>query len=129
MQKLWRDIEDAKHKAGIGRVPVPVTPQTWDVTAMLGRAATLAGDVAAWMVANAPAACAAALANGAQLLRSVPVVGRLVDLVPVPASEGPTKDEEGARPVATSQPRANGNIRSRPTEPDSPDDPDRGWLH
>jgi hypothetical protein len=81
------------------------------------------------MVTNAPAACAAALANGAQVLRSVPVVGRLVDLLPVPASDVPALEQDGARSVTTPQHHANGDLRSQRVDPDDPDDPDRGWLH
>ena len=84
MRQLWRDIDDAKHKAGIGRAPEP-EPMGYgrEVFGWLDRAATLVGGATTWISAKAPGALAA-LASGAELLRAVPLVGRLVDLVPLP---------------------------------------------
>src|SRR5262245_51585176 len=84
MRQLWRDIDHAKRKAGLGRPPQSTPASPWDFTGMLELATTLASEVAAWMTANAPAACSI-LTSGAELLRGVPVVGRLVELVPVPS--------------------------------------------
>lgn len=121
MRQLWRDIDDAKHKAGLGSTPAPEpAAAAWDVSTLLERAAALVGEAAAWVTAKAPAACAV-LTSGAELLRSVPLVGRLVDLVPIP---------EAARP-AERAPRhhANGAVRPVVVDPDEPDGPDGGWVH
>src|SRR5438128_8330416 len=74
MRQLWRDIDHAKHKAGIGATPPPQASPSWDLAALFERATALVGDATAWMSANAPVACAL-LATGTELLRSVPVVG------------------------------------------------------
>jgi hypothetical protein len=78
---------------------------------MIERAAALVGDVAAWMTANAPTACAA-LVSGAELLRGVPVVGRLVELMPGPAA--PPKVPDRAVPPPTIIPTGSLNS-SEPT--------------
>jgi hypothetical protein len=118
MRQLWRDIDHAKRKAGIGPAPEAAAPPAWDVVAMLERAAALVGDVAAWMTANAPAACAA-LASGAELLRGVPVVGRLVELMPVPPGSPKIPD-----PTVPPPDHHTNGAADR-----SGSDPEGGWLH
>lgn len=127
MRQLWRDIDDAKHKAGLGPPPPPKdhASSSWDVTALYDRAAALVGDAAAWVNANAPAACTV-LATGVELLRGVPVLGRLVELVPVPASARP---DPGATQPHTADPQTNGVLRPAVVDPDEPDGPDGGWMH
>ncbi len=124
MRKLWDDIDHAKRKAGLTPSPAPAaTPgATWDVAAMLARATALAGDVAAWVSANAPTA-SAALASGAEVLRRVPLVGRLVDLVPAPS----TRASSGGGATVAPGPRSNGVVR--PTVIDPGQGPDGGWVH
>jgi hypothetical protein len=126
MRKLWDDIDHAKRKAGLTPSPAPAATAaaTWDVTAMLTRASALVGDVAAWVSANAPTACAA-LASGAEALRAVPVVGRLVDLVPAPFTR-PT-DASRSGPTVESAHHRNGIVR--PTVVDPGPGPDGGWVH
>jgi hypothetical protein len=117
MRQLWRDIDDAKHKAGLGATPAADPVSTgWGVSALVERAVALVGDAAAWVQEHAPAACTV-LTSGAELLRSVPVVGRLVDLVP-------------ARPTGES-PDAHANGAARPIVVDAgePTGPDGGWVH
>lgn len=118
MRQVWRDIDHAKRKAGIGPAPDATAPPAWDVVAMIERAAALVGDVAAWMTANAPTACAA-LVSGAELLRGVPVVGRLVELMPGPAAPPKVPD----RAVPPPDHHTNGVTNSSGT------DPEGGWLH
>ncbi len=124
MRELWRDIDDAKHKAGIGPAPEPQAAAPWDVAALFERATALVGDAAAWMTTNAPVACAL-LASGTELLRSVPLVGRLVDLVPVPPT--PRTRLEPAAP--SREPHANGSARPIVVEPERSTDPGGGWIH
>jgi hypothetical protein len=88
MRQLWRDIEQAKHKAGLGPEPTAAPPPWWDLGAVLALASALAGEAAAWVSATAPTACSL-VATGAAVLRQVPVVGRLAELVPVPAPTPP----------------------------------------
>jgi hypothetical protein len=129
MRQLWRDIDHAKRKAGLGPVPTGEAPAVWDMAAMLERAAALVGEVATWMTAQAPAACAALAASGAELLRGVPVVGRLVDLVPLPApAEGGGPNGEG-RAALPADHHGNGTVQQVTADPDSPSDLDEGWLH
>ena len=80
-------------------------------------------EAAAWMAANAPAAVAL-LANGADMLRGVPIVGRLVELMP------PGEPAVERQPPSTS-PRhhTNGVARTIPIDPDEVNDPDGGWVH
>ncbi|MCC6849576.1 MAG: hypothetical protein IT294_13825 [Deltaproteobacteria bacterium] len=121
MRQLWRDIDHAKRKAGLDPAPEPAPEATGPgVAALLARAAALVGDAAAWVRSNAPAACAV-LASGAGMLRSVPVVGRLLDLVPVP---------EGGR-SASRPPEGHVNGAGRPSsaDADEPKGPDGGWVH
>jgi hypothetical protein len=126
MRRLWHDIDHAKRKAGLGPAPAPPAAPSWDVTAMLERAVVLAGEVAAWMAANAPAACAAALANASALLRNVPVVGHLIELVPTPPALESGAPKNTGHADAPSNHHTNGNARAVIVDPD---DPDRGWLH
>ena len=130
MRQLWRDIDDAKHKAGVGPAPEPVGDWVWDVGAMIERATALAGEAAAWMTANAPVACAL-LAGGAELLRGVPVVGRLVDLLPTPLTS--TGAQGYGRCEATANGHAHGNGRSATSEPQveplDEGEPNGKWFH
>jgi hypothetical protein len=109
MRQLWRDIDHAKRKAGLGPVPEPVAAPLF--AAVLEQAATLAAGAAAWVIANAPTALAL-FASGAELLRGVPVVGRLIDLVPTPLAPGGVRD----RPAAGSEGHANGHGRATADE-------------
>jgi hypothetical protein len=129
MRQLWRDIDDAKHKAGLGATPPPEPPSPWDLvhraTALVGdRATALLGDATAWMAAKAPLACAL-LATGTELLRGVPVVGRLADLVSTPA-KAPDAAEPG-RPAGERP--ANGSAPPIIVDPSRMTDPDGGWVH
>ena len=130
MRQLWRDIDHAKHKAGVGPAPEPVAASTWDGGGMIERAAALAGDAVAWMTANVPVACAL-LAGGAELLRGVPVVGRLVDLVPTPFAS--TGAQGCGRREATATDHANGKGRTAGGEaqvgPLDEGEPDGKWFH
>ena len=132
MRQLWRDIDHAKRKAGLDPAPEPLAASTWDIAGMVERAATLAGDAAAWVTANAPAACAL-IASGAELLRGVPVVRRLVDLVPTPCTFSDRAGHE--RPVAPANGYANGSGRTgggeAPVEPDQGEvhEPNGKWIH
>lgn len=123
MRQLWRDIEDAKHKAGLGPAPEPEpTGYGREVFGWFDRAATLVGGATAWITTNAPGALAV-LASGAELLRAVPLVGRLVDLVPKPAAP--------PEPEPDRVPRHHTNGSSRPiiVDADDQDGPDGGWVH
>lgn len=122
MRRLWSDIDAAKKKAGLGRQPEPEPTPGWDVGFVIERAAALIGDAAAWVTANAPTALAL-LATGAELLRSVPVVGRLVELMP-PAE--PPKPQPPPRSIPT--PHTNGTVHAA-RDPDEISDPDGGWIH
>jgi len=126
MRKLWDDIDHAKRKAGLAPTPPPTATATaaWDVAAMLARASALVGDVATWVSANAPTACAA-LASGAELFRGVPLVGRLVDLVPAPSARANPAGHDAA--TAPPEPRANGLVRPAAVDPGP--GPDGGWMH
>lgn len=122
MRQLWRDIDDAKHKAGLGPAPSAETSGGGYGREMFGwldRAATLVGDATTWLTSNAPTAMAI-IAGGAELLRSVPVVGRIVDLVTV---EPPRPEEP------TSHRHTNGAVRPVAIDPDEPSGPDGGWVH
>ncbi len=126
MRQLWRDIDDAKHKAGLGSAPTSEPSSSpWDLSALLQRAATFVGDATSWVNANAPAACTV-LASGAEILRGVPVLGRLVDLVPLPGGPPPTAHGPRARPA---DPSTNGVVRTVVVDSDEPDGPDGGWMH
>src|SRR5690348_13883877 len=70
MRELWRDIDQAKRKAGLGRKPEPPPPPGWDVAGVLERATLLATEAAAWVTSSAPIALAL-IATGADLLRSL----------------------------------------------------------
>lgn len=122
MRQLWRDIEDAKHKAGLGPAPSaePTGGYGREMFGWLDRAATLVGDATTWLTSNAPAAIAI-LASGAELLRSVPVVGRIVDLVAV--AEPPAREERAPHG------HTNGAVRPMVIEPDDQNGPDGGWVH
>ena len=122
MRQLWNDIDAAKKKAGLARTPEPEPTPGWDVGAVIERAAALIGDAAAWVTANAPAALAL-LATGAELLRSVPVVGRLVELMP---PGDPPKPPPLPRSIPAGH--TNGTAHSA-RDPDEISDPDGGWIH
>jgi hypothetical protein len=124
MRQLWRDIDDAKHKAGLGAAPPPEPVSPWEVASLLDRATALVADATAWMSANAPLACAL-LATGTELLRSVPVVGRLADLVPPPPKPRETAGSE--RP--TGERHANGAAAPIVVDASPTKDPDGGWVH
>lgn len=122
MRQLWSDIDASKKKAGLGRTPEPEPAPGWDVGAVIERAAALIGDAAAWVTANAPAAIAL-LATGAELLRNVPVVGRLVELMP-PADPKPPAQPPRSIPTT----HTNGTVHTA-RDPDEISDPDGGWIH
>jgi hypothetical protein len=81
MRQLWRDIDESKHKAGLGAASEAPAPSAWDLVGIVERATALAGEAVVWISSTAPAACAL-LAGGSALLRDVPVLGRLMALVP-----------------------------------------------
>jgi hypothetical protein len=125
MRELWRDIDQAKRKAGLGRAPEPPQPSAWDLAGVLERATVLATEAAAWVTSSAPIALAL-LATGVDLLRNVPVVGRVVELVP---------PLPGTRPAAQKlPPGSDTNGHTHPTlrivelDPDG-DGPDGKWVH
>lgn len=124
MRALWRDIDQAKRKAGLGPAPEPSPPPGWDIAAVLERATALASDAASWMTSNVPIALAL-LATGAELLRNVPVVGSIVGLVSPPSPPPPA-------PTLPARADANGHVHPRPRilelEPDR-DGPDGKWMH
>ena len=122
MRQLWSDIDASKRKAGLGRTPEPEPAPGWDVGTVIERAAALIGDAAAWVTANAPAAIAL-LATGAELLRNVPVVGRLVELMPPAEPPKPVPPPRSIPPVHT-----NGTAHTA-RDPDEISDPDGGWIH
>lgn len=125
MRDLWRDIDQAKRKAGLARTPEPPPEPGWDLAGVLERATVLANEAVAWVASSAPIALAL-VATGADLLRSIPLVGRVVDLVP---------NLPGAQPPAQklpSSPDTNGHAhpRLRIVELDPDDDtPDGKWVH
>jgi hypothetical protein len=124
MRQLWRDIDVAKHKAGLGRRRESVAPPPdWDVDIIVERAVALIGGTIAWVTANVPVALGL-LAGGIDLLRGVPLIGRLAELLP-PAA--PPEPDRG--PVRPTPSRDNGHRRTRPRDPDTASDPDRGWVH
>jgi hypothetical protein len=124
MRQLWRDIDHAKRKAGLDPTPEPAPAPGWDLAGVLERAAALAGDAAAWVTVNAPAACAL-IASGAELLRGVPVIGGLVPF----ASPDPA---ERRGPAAAADDSANGHGQTAggavPVEPDD-GGPAGRWIH
>lgn len=122
MRRLWSDIDASKKKAGLGHRPEPEPAPSWDVGGVVGRAVALIGEAAAWVTANAPSAIAL-LATGAELLRGVPVVGRLVELMP-PAE--PPKPPPLPRSIPTAH--TNGTAHTA-RDPDEISDPDGGWIH
>ena len=126
MRQLWRDIDHAKHKAGLGSAPEPAAAPTWGFAAVIEQATALAGDAAAWVTTNAPAACAF-LASGAELLRGVPVVGRLVDLVPTLPM--PT-DAQQSHLICNGNGRAKGRTTGVEVQVEPPDgEPNGKWIH
>jgi hypothetical protein len=94
MHQLWRDIDHAKHKAGLGAASEQSPTSSWCLADLIGRATALAGDAAAWVTASAPAACTL-VASGAAILRDVPLVGRIVALVPSFGTTAATPRAEG----------------------------------
>jgi hypothetical protein len=125
MRELWRDIDQAKRKAGLGRAPEPPPPPGWDLTGVLERATLLATEAAAWVTSSAPIALAL-LASGVDLLRNVPIVGRVVDLVPpLPGTQPPA-------PKLPPGPDANGHaprsLHIVELDPDG-NGPDGTWVH
>jgi hypothetical protein len=87
MRQLWRDIDQSRRKAGLAPAPEEAAPPPWwEIVGMLGWANAIAGDAVAWIT---PAACAL-LVSGTAMLRQLPVVGRLADLVPTPGTESRT---------------------------------------
>jgi len=122
MRQLWRDIDDAKHKAGLGLKEEAPPSAGWDVSTVIEAAATLIGSAAAWVTASAPTALAL-LATGAELLRGVPVVGRLVELMP-PAEPPPSSEKTRSLP-----PGHTNGTHPIARDPDEISDPDGGWLH
>ena len=124
MRELWRDIDQAKRKAGLVRAAEPAPSSGWDVTGVLERATLFASEAAAWVTSSAPIALAL-LATGVDLLRQVPLVGRVVDLVPgLPST--PPAPELPARPEANG--RAHAPLRIVELEPDG-DGPNGKWVH
>lgn len=122
MRQLWNDIDAAKRKAGLGRKPEPEPAPGWDVGGVLGKAVSLIGDAAAWVTATAPAALAL-LATGAELLRSVPVVGRLVELMP------PVEPPKPMPPPRSILPTHGNGTAHAARDPDEISDPEGGWIH
>ena len=126
MRQVWHDIDHAKHKAGLGPVPEPAAAPTWDFAGVVEWAAVLAGDAAAWVTTNAPAPCAF-LASGAELLRGLPIVGRLVDLVATPSI--PT-DAARVPPLREDNGHANGRTAAVEIQAESLDgEPNGKWIH
>jgi hypothetical protein len=121
MREVWRDIDHAKRKAGLGPGPTS-EPAGYgrEVFGWLDRAATLVGDATTWLAANAADAFAA-ITSRAELLRAVPLVGRLVDLVPT----APPPHE----PPPAPRRHSNGATRQSVGEADEPSGPDGGWVH
>ncbi len=120
MRQLWRDIDVAKDKAGLGRAAAEAEAPGWGFGSMLEHATTLASDAAAWVAATAPVACEL-VTSGVALLRGVPLVGRLVDLVPAPSRAS------GERGFASGAPPVNGV--GRPTATTTPDESNGHWIH
>ena len=120
------DIDHAKREAGLGSAPEPTAAPSWEFAAVLEQATALVGDAAAWVTSNAPAACTF-LASGAELLRGVPVVGRLVDLVPRPSM--PT-GAQPAQPIRNGNGHANGRTTGVEVQVEPPDgEPNGKWIH
>ena len=125
MRDLWRDIDQAKRKAGLGRAPEPLPTPGWDLAGVLERATVLATEAAAWVTSSAPIALAL-LASGVDLLRSVPLVGRVVDLVPpLPGTQEPAQKLPSR---AETNGRAPASLRIVDVEPNG-DGPDGKWVH
>jgi hypothetical protein len=124
MRQLWRDIDHAKHKAGLAPPAEPATPGAWDVGVLCERAAALVGDAAAWLTSAAPAAACSLLASGAELLRAVPVIGWLADLVPGAVSQPARSGRKGPLPAH----HGNGFVRPVVVAP-HPDNDTDGWIH
>lgn len=124
MRRLWQDIDDAKHKAGLGPPALPQAAPAFDMAAVMALAAAIVGEATLWMTANAPVAWAL-LTSGAELLRGLPIVGRLVDLVPGPPGSANGHGTPGAGPA----PHANGVVHPTIVAPEKTTDPDGGWMH
>ncbi len=124
MRQLWRDIDESKHKAGLGGRPDSAPSAGWDVTGVVERATALAGDLFTWVSSALPAACSL-VESGAALLRDVPLLGRIATLVspaapaadPAPAA-GRGVEAHGLGPVHNG---AHSNGRS--------DEPNGEWIH
>lgn len=84
MRQLWSDIDQARSKAGLGPTrEEPTRPSWWEIGSVLERANAIANDAVARVT---PAACVL-LVTGSALLRQLPVVGRLAELVPMPGGD------------------------------------------
>jgi hypothetical protein len=121
MRQLWRDIDESKHKAGLGGRQDSAPSASWDVTAVVERATALAGDLFTWVSSTLPTACSL-LATGAALLRDVPLLGRIATLVstaaPAAAPEPAGVEAHGLGPIHNG---AHSNGRS--------DEPNGEWIH
>lgn len=89
MRRLWRDIDDARDQLGLDETRAPRAP--WSITALIGCASDLTASVSGVVgglatvpreiVRAAPTVVSATL-DVAPWLRQVPVLGRLLALLP-----------------------------------------------
>ena len=124
MRQLWRDIDESKHKAGLGTSPEPPPAASCDLTGVVERASALAGDALAWMSSALPAACAL-VESGAALLRDVPLLGRIATLW---STAAPTAD---AAPAAARGVEAHrlGPVHNGTHSNGGSDEPNGEWIH
>ena len=123
MRQLWRDIDESKHKAGIGARAEPPPAPGWDLTGVVECATALAGDVVAWVSSTVPSACAV-IAGAAALLRDVPVLGRIAGLM----STGPAAPAPSA-PARSIDPHELGSTTNGAHPDRRGGDPNGEWIH
>ncbi len=115
MRRLWQDIDRARDGLGLGPGEEPPIPSLWSIAGVVGRLTELASGLLWWKEEEAPPAPSPRLADqpqaeprdeptrgetgvctlaehGVDLLRQMPILGRLVALVSPKSHDGAQRD-------------------------------------
>jgi hypothetical protein len=90
MRRLWTDIDQARDKLGLGRAEPSAPMQPWGLAALYHCVTALPASAIGflWDLPRTGPATVRTVLGVAPWLRQIPIVGRLIALLPDPPSSG-----------------------------------------